>query len=145
MRIESSGPLANLSHAVQRQSSPAGPEEVREGLRVSLSDLARGMSAKASSNQDIDDSDLPESIKQLLKMIRELKAQIADKRAEVEALMAERGLSPEAKRLKLEALQTELATLSGALASANANLLKLMHENNLSSGQMQSAASLAMG
>ncbi|HEX5843029.1 MAG TPA: hypothetical protein VFY62_11150 [Pseudomonas sp.] len=145
MRIESSGPLANLSRAVQRQSSPAGPEAVREGLRVSLSDLARGMSAKASSNQDIDDSDLPESIKQLLKMIRELKAQIADKRAEVEALMAAQGLSPEAKRLKLEALQTELATLSGALASANANLLKLMHENNLSSGQMQSAASLAMG
>lgn len=147
MRIESGGPLSNLVQGLQRQNTAAErtPEEVREGLRVSLSELGRNLSAKAEGkNQDIDESGLPESIRQLLKMIRELKAQIAAKQAELKALMADQGLDPEARRQQVEALQSELATLNGALASANANLIKLMRELKLSDEQMQQSAMLAM-
>jgi Sec-independent protein translocase protein TatA len=146
MRIESGAPLANLVRGVQRQNSAGerSPEEVREGLRISLSELGRNLSAKAGKNQDIDDSGLPDSIKQLLKMIRELKAQIAEKQAQIEALMSDQSLDAEAKRQQLEGLQTELASLNSALASANANLIKLMRDNGLSDEQMMTAASLAM-
>ncbi|SDP22855.1 hypothetical protein [Ectopseudomonas guguanensis] len=146
MRIQSGGPLSNLAQGVQRQFSAVerSPEEVREGLRVSLSELGRSMSAKPDRNEDIDKSELPQAIKDLLKMIRELRAQIAEKQAQIDALMRDQGLDPEAKRLQLESLQTELASLNGALASANANLVKLMRENGLSSEQMQAATTLAM-
>ncbi|WP_457787174.1 hypothetical protein [Pseudomonas sp. PL-6] len=146
MRIESGAPLANLVRGVQRQNSAGerSPEGGREGLRISLSELGRSLSAKAGKNQDIDDSGLPDSIKQLLKMIRELKAQIAEKQAQIEALMSDQSLDAEAKRQQLEGLQTELASLNSALASANANLIKLMRDNGLSDEQMMTAASLAM-
>ncbi|MBA4245496.1 MAG: hypothetical protein C0452_16370 [Pseudomonas sp.] len=146
MRIDSGGPLGNLVQAMQRQNTAAerSPEEVREGLRVSLSELGKSMAEKAERNRDIDDSDLPKAIKDLLKMIRELRAQIAEKQAQIDAVMRDQSLAPEARRLQLESLQTELASLNGALASANANLVNLMRENGLSPEQMQTAASLAM-
>ena len=45
MRIPSSGPLNNLVQGVQRQFTAVewSPEEVREGLRVSLSELGKSM------------------------------------------------------------------------------------------------------
>lgn len=147
MRIQSTGPLNNLVEGVQRQFNAVErtPEQVREGLRVSLSELGKSMSAKPDENEDIDGSDLPQAIKDLLKMIRELRAQIVEKQAQVEAIMSDQNLDPETKRQQLEALQTELASLNSALTAANANLIKLMRENGLSSEQMQSAATLAMG
>lgn len=146
MRISSSGPLNNLVQGVQRQLTAVEktPEEVREGLRVSLSELGKSMSAKPDKNEDIDNSDLPKAIKDLLKMIRELRAQIAEKQAQIDAIMSDQSLDAEAKRQQIEGLQTELASLNSALTTANANLIKLMRENGLSSEQMQAATTLAM-
>lgn len=148
MRIEPSGYVANLAQSLERRNTAAEttPEEMKESIKVSLSELGRKLSGKAEEkNKDIDDSDLPAAIKQLLKMIRELKAQIAEKQAELQALASDPSLDEDARRLKAEALQTELSTLNGALSSANANLIKLMREQGLSPEQMQTAASLAMG
>ncbi|CAM3800044.1 hypothetical protein [Ectopseudomonas alcaliphila] len=146
MRISSSGPLNNLVQGVQRQLTAVEktPEEMREGLRVSLSELGKSMSAKPDKNEDIDNSDLPKAIKDLLKMIRELRAQIAEKQAQIDAIMSDQSLDAEAKRQQIEGLQTELASLNSALTTANANLIKLMRENGLSSEQMQAATTLAM-
>lgn len=146
MRIPSSGPLSNLAQSVQRQFTAVepSPEEVREGLRVSLSELGKSMSAKPDKNEDIDKSELPQAIKDLLKMIRELRAQIAEKQAQIDAIMSDQSLDAEAKRQQIEGLQSELASLNSALTTANANLIKLMRENGLSSEQMQAATALAM-
>lgn len=146
MRIQSSGPLSNLAQGVQRQltAEQRSPEQVREGLRVSLSELGKSMSAKPDKNEDIDKSELPQAIKDLLKMIRELRAQIAEKQAQIDEIMSDQSLDAEAKRQQVEGLQTELASLNSALTAANANLVKLMRENGLSSEQMQAATTLAM-
>ena len=146
MRIASLGSLNNLAQGVQRQFSTAerNPQEIREGLRVSLSELGKGMSSKAEKHEDIDDSDLPQAIRDLLKMIRELRAQIVEKQAQIEAIMSDQRLDAEGKRQQLEGLQTELASLNSALTSANAQLIKLMRDNGLSSEQMQAASLLAM-
>ncbi|WP_161865375.1 hypothetical protein [Pseudomonas yangonensis] len=146
MRIPSSGPLSNLAQSVQRQFTAVepSPEEVREGLRVSLSELGKSMSVKPDKNEDIDKSELPQAIKDLLKMIRELRAQIAEKQAQIDAIMSDQSLDAEAKRQQIEGLQSELASLNSALTTANANLIKLMRENGLSSEQMQAATALAM-
>ena len=146
MRIQSGGPLSNLAQGVQRQLTAVepSPEQAREGLRVSLSELGKSMSAKPDRNEDIDKRELPQAIKDLLKMIRELRAQIAEKQAQIDAIMSDQSLDAEAKRQQVEGLQTELASLNSALTTANANLVKLMRENGLSSEQMQAASTLAM-
>lgn len=148
MRIESGGYVANIAQSLERRNTAAevSPQELKESIRVSLSEIGRTLSGKAEEkNKDIDEADLPESIKRLLKMIRELKAEIAQKMAELQEIMADDSLDAEAKRLRVEALQSELGSLNSALTSANANLVKLMREQGLSPEQMQTAASLAMG
>ncbi|MGL4318313.1 MAG: hypothetical protein ACRCTL_17080 [Pseudomonas sp.] len=148
LRVDTAAVIDRLGLGVQRQAERAGGEEpdageVMAGLRVSLSELGR--TRAAAKNDDIDESGLPDSVKEILKLIRALKQQIAEKQDELKALMAEPGLDPETRRLRVEALQTELAGLQGALSAASANLIKVMREAGLSGEQMQTAAKLAMG
>jgi len=125
-------------------SSETDQQALRDSLRVTLSELGKARSAAAQKNRDIDESSLPDVLKDLLKMIRELKAQIEAKKAELKELMSDQSLDPETKRMKIEALQGELASLQGALSSANATLIKTMREQDLSDQQMQEVASLVM-
>lgn len=148
LRIDVGGLTERLSLSIQRQvarerGETPSAEAVADGLRVSLSELGRGRSS--AKNEDIDESNLPDSVKELLRLIRALKQQIAEKKAELEAVLAEPGLDPEARQLRVEALRSELASLQGALSSASANLLKTMREAGLSEEQMQTAAGLALG
>lgn len=147
LRIDTTALIERLGQGVQRQTARARGEEpeageVQAGLRVSLSELGRTQAA--AKNDDIDESNLPDAIKEILKTIRALKQQIAEKKAELEALMADPGLDADTRRLRAEALQMELSSLQSALSAASANLLKVMRESALSSEQMQTAASLAM-
>lgn len=153
MRLESTHLSTRMNLALERRSAAtegvaASSEEekqaLRDSLRVSLSELGKARSAAAQKNKDIDESSLPDVLKDILKMIRELKAQIAAKKAELEEVMSDQSLDPEAKRIKIEMLRGELASLQGALSSANATLIKVMREQNLSDQQMQEVSSLLM-
>ncbi|GIZ13536.1 twin-arginine translocase TatA/TatE family subunit [Pseudomonas sp. NCCP-436] len=146
MRIELSGTLNSLAQSLQRQNTavPSAPHEVRDGVRLTLSELGRRLSASAASNEDIDNSDLPQAIRDLLKMIRELRQQIAEVKVEIEALMSCLDLEPDSRQRQLEALRDELGALNRALTAANANLLRLMKDNQLSDSQMMTAATLAL-
>lgn len=154
MRIEAGNLTERLAASVPRpvvrsaatgneDGETATPNKVQEGVRVTLSELGRARSTE--ENKDIDESDLPDTIKDLLKMIRALKQQLAAKQAELEALMADQNLDAESRKTKTEALQTEINSLQGALSSANANLVKAMRDAGLSPEQMQVAGSLALG
>jgi Sec-independent protein translocase protein TatA len=153
MRLESTQLSTRMNLALERKSaaaegvvasSEADQQALRDSLRVSLSELGKARSAAAQKNSDIDESSLPDVLKDLLKRIRELKEQIEAKKAELEEVMQDQSLDPEAKRIKIEALQGELAALQGALSSANATLLKATREQDLSDQQMQEVASLIM-
>ncbi len=149
MRVESTSMIGRLGLALERKSAAAEGAEpddqaLRDSLRVSLSELGKARSAAAQKNQDIDDSSLPDVVKDLLKRIRELKEQIEAKKEELKAVTSDQSLDPEAKRLKIETLQAELASLQGALSSANATLLKVMRDQNLSDQQMQEVAGLIL-
>lgn len=151
MRVELTSMIGRLGLAVERKNATAdgvdGVEKddqaLRDSLRVSLSELGKARSA-AQKNQDIDDSSLPDLIKDLLKRIRALKEQIEAKKEELNAVMSDQSLDPEAKRLKIETLQSELASLQGALSSAHATLLKALREQGLTDQQMQELSSLLM-
>ena len=158
MRVELTSMIGRLGLAVERKSATAdgldgldgldGGEKddqaLRDSLRVSLSELGKARSAAAQKNQDIDESGLPDLIKDLLKRIRALKEQIEAKKEELNAVMSDPSLDPEAKRLKIEILQGELASLQEALSSAHATLLKVLPKLGLTDQQMQEVSSLLM-
>lgn len=118
----------------------AGPDP--EGIRVTLSELGKSKSGASQRKSAIDESNLPELIKQILKTIRELKLQLDQKLAELQAVMGDGALAPEEKQSRLQALQSELATLSGALSSAYSSLSKAMRDMQLSDTDIQTALSL---
>ncbi|MBD2837485.1 hypothetical protein ID144_10580 [Pseudomonas sp. JM0905a] len=138
MRLDTNSMISNVAEAVRRQvarreGEPVDAHAVRQGIRVSLSDLGRP--SKPQKNEDIDKSSLPDGIKELLKMIRELKAQIAERRAELEAIASDQSLDDETRTQRMEGLRNQLASLQSALSSANLNLAKLVRESDLSDEQ----------
>ncbi|MBD9484232.1 hypothetical protein IB229_14700 [Pseudomonas sp. PDM14] len=153
MRIDAGHLTERLAASVQRPAARNAADSVesgentvtgsvQEGVRVTLSELGRARSTE--KNKDIDDSDLPDTVKDLLKMIRSLKQQLAAKQAELDALMAAQNLD-DSRRTKTEALQTEINSLQSALTGANASLIKAMRDAGLSPEQMQTAGTLALG
>jgi Sec-independent protein translocase protein TatA len=110
---------------------------------VSLSELGKAKSKQAEENKDIDDSNLPDIIKQMLKTIRDLKQQIAEKQAEIDKAKQD-GLQSEQQQEKLKLLQTELSMLNSALSSAQQSLNKAMQQQELSDEQIQTALSLML-
>lgn len=120
----------------QSAAASAGKGEAAPGVNVSLSDVGLARSREAENkNADIDKSDLPDEVKQLLKMIRELKAQLAEKMAELQALMAQGDMEDDAQQAKVRAMQTEVGSISGALSTANAQLAQVMRDQKLTGEQ----------
>lgn len=130
--------IAAKGAGVQAEKAPPAT-----GVQVTLSDIGLKISAggtQKSSNSDIDDSSLPDSVKNLLKMIRKLQQQLAEKRAELQAVMSDKRMRPEQLQARLSALQSEIASLSAGLISANGALTKALKD--LSSDQVMDVAKL---
>ncbi|QJI30215.1 hypothetical protein HKK55_16385 [Pseudomonas sp. ADAK18] len=124
-------------------ATPATETKVAEGVVVKISQA--GMQAADESkgaNSDIEESGLPDNIQQLLKMIREIKKQIADQLAQMAAIMADKSLTPEQVLEKTGNAQTALGTLQAGLITAETALGKSMKD--LSPDLALKAASLAM-
>ncbi|KRP75238.1 MULTISPECIES: hypothetical protein [Pseudomonas] len=118
-------------------------DEAKPAVSVTISGAAmKAAEAEKTSNSDIDESGLADNVKNLLKMIREIKKQIAEKQAEMAAVMADRSLSPEQARARLSGLQSALSALQASLTSAQASLTKAMKD--MSAGDAAKAATLAM-
>lgn len=116
-----------------------------EGVKVSLSGASIEKSAGVGGeNSDIDDSGLPENIQQLLKMIRKLQKQIAEKKALIEAVMADKRLSNEEKIIKTAALRGAIAALNTGLITANLALSKVVGQSGLTADQNMKVGSLLM-
>lgn len=106
-------------------------------ITVSLSPLGKELSltsqqaSKIERDKDIDDSSLPDGIKEILKRIRDLKEQIQQKLMELQRIQANDKLSEAQKKQELERVQAELTSLNGALSSAHAMLNKVMDDIEL--------------
>jgi multidrug resistance efflux pump len=125
------------------EAKVSAPDEAKPGVSVTISGAAmKAAAAQKTSNSDIDDSGLAENVKNLLKMIREIKKQIAEKQAEMAAVMADKNLSPEQARARLSGLQSALSGLQASLTSAQASLSKAMKD--MSAGDAIKASGLAM-
>jgi len=125
------------------------PGAARDGqatdVRVALSHTGRILAgSEPGKTADIDDSNLPDYIKEALKRIRELRAKLQEKLQELHAAMADTRLSKDQRQARVQSLQSEVATLSGALTDATAALPKLLRDASLSPEQMMTASLLVM-
>ncbi len=120
--------------------------------KSSISDLGRAlaeMSTKTSASasrrhQDIDDSDLPDAVKNLLRMIRDLRERLAELARELQAVQTDEGMDPELRRARLLRIRAQMGTLNGALVAATQKLSSLMREMKLDKSQQMTAAQLAL-
>lgn len=133
----------SLDNAREAGSTEEATPTLVEGVKVSLSGASIEKSASVGGeNSDIDDSGLPENIQQLLKMIRKLQKQIAEKKALIEAVMTDKRLSNEEKINKLAALRGAIAALNTGLITANLALSKVVGQSGLTSDQNLKVGSL---
>ncbi|RMT90892.1 hypothetical protein ALP39_01661 [Pseudomonas marginalis pv. marginalis] len=130
---------AAVPEAEESSSTPAATE----GVKVSISpDGFKAAGAVKSANADIDDSGLDDNVKQVLKMIRQLKQQIAEKMAELQAIAADKSLTPEQVQAKTANVQGAISSLQAGLMTAQISLAKAM--KTMSADQALKAASLSM-
>ncbi|MCP1615751.1 hypothetical protein FBY21_0359 [Pseudomonas sp. SLBN-26] len=161
MRIDISGWPFSSQHATTLRSAkaeggqdPAQTEEAKaagsataaeqSGVKVSLSKEGVARSEGTGKNDDIDESGLPDVIKQILKMIRRLREQVQEKQKELQEVATDSSLDEETRKLRQQQLRGELASLNSALTTALVNLRKAMKESKLSDEQSVKAMSLAM-
>ncbi len=130
--------------AVKAQAAaPAAETKGVEGVTVTISGAAfKAVAVASKANSDIDDSGLDDSVKQILKMIRKLKQQIAEKMAELQAVANDNSLTPEQARVKTNNIQGAISALQAGLMTSQGSLLKAM--KSLSADGALKAASLAM-
>jgi hypothetical protein len=112
------------------------------GIHVDLSPLGLQKSKKAERDKDIDESELPDSVKQSLKAIRDKQEELEKKQQELQQLMSNSSMPPEEKQEKVKALQAEVSTLSRGVVDAKNNLVSSMQDQGLTEQQIQTAMAL---
>lgn len=142
-------PLASLPPrpGVKVDISEEGERLLRIEMPAPLKPQAPGAAKSSQSEsryEDIDDSELPDQIKAILRHIRDLKLRLQEIQNELARVMSDRKLSEEQRELKAASLRAEMSAISGGLVLANRKLLDAMREMDLGSEEMQKAATLAM-
>jgi len=112
-------------------------------VSVTLSAVGVSKAARQSNNKDIEESGLPPTIQQTLKMIRELKKQLAEKIAELQALVNDKDLPAQQRQARMAALQSAINAINAALLVATNSLGQAMKDQNLSPEQVIQAGALA--
>lgn len=99
-------------------------------------------SKNTGRDKDIDESELPDDVKNSLKAIRNQQEELEEKRVELQKLMNNNSMPAEEKEQKMKQLQAEIGNLVRAVADAKSQLLSSMQEQGLSDQQIQKAMML---
>lgn len=142
-----------LTTDVSRVSSPEskthgqmiGAESVRISISAeALNAAAKHQKTKENKHADIENSDLPKPMQDLLKRIRELREQLVQKQQELQKVVADQHMAEHQKEQLAVRLRAEIAALSGAMVSAMQKLDELLDSKNVSDDQRKTAGFLLM-
>lgn len=129
---KNTNPSATETAEVTSRIPPAQEEKPTLDIQVSLSEEGLYKSAEADKNKDIDESNLPEVIKDLMKRIRELKEQLQELSQKLQEVAYNSELTDEEKEMQLKLIQTEISSVDKALRDAMNNLNQAMRDLELS-------------
>ncbi|MCA1931354.1 hypothetical protein [Rheinheimera sp.] len=135
---------AQVSAAAENNASNQEKDNSKAqlGIHVDLSPLGLQKSKNAERDKDIDESELPDNVKQALKAIRDKQEELEKKQQELQQLMSNSAMPAEEKQEKLKALQAEISTLSRGLLDSKNNLISSMQDQGLTEQQIQTAMAL---
>ncbi|WP_011300626.1 hypothetical protein [Cupriavidus necator] len=103
----------------------------------------RGAKETASKDSDIDNSNLPDNVKKLIKRMRELREKLEQKAQELQELSHSTAGSPEQRRMRMEALRAEVGALTAAMNKVGADLAQATRK--FTSDEKKVVGSLVMG
>lgn len=124
------------------QQNVSAADQVRQGIEVLLSPDAQKAAKKGDKNADIDATNLPDRIKEQLKLIRSIQERIAKRMQDMQAFMSDRSLSPRAREGKLRQLQMEIMAMTSSLIQATNQLNQAMQQLHLSLADQTLAGTL---
>ncbi|MCV4188370.1 hypothetical protein [Pseudomonas aeruginosa] len=126
-RSASDARAARTGTAEQAENPAAGTEAADQHVRLSQAgrELAATMGAPVEEDEDI-----PQELRPMVKMIRELKKKIEEKLRELREAM--RSSDPGTKEARVPALQKELQQLNSALQTATAAMASAIKEMGIS-------------
>ena len=127
------GPPADLgSDGTSRATGAAGDTpgiatsrpstEVRISMSASTLGARRTAKEAAPKDSDIDNSNLPDNVKNLLKRMRELREKLEEKVQQLQELSHSTEGTPEQRRMRIEALNSEVSALTAAMSKLSADL-----------------------
>ena len=135
---------ANAGDAANAAGDTARPSaEVRISLSGSALASGHATGKAAAKDSDIDNSNLPDTVKKLVKRLRELREKLEQKVQELQALSNSKTGNAEQRRMRIEALRTEVGALTSAMNSVSADLAEATRK--FSSDQKAAVAGLIMG
>ncbi|NYT65275.1 hypothetical protein H0A58_04740 [Alcaligenaceae bacterium] len=149
--LEMLTPVVHPTAAFTQAERQADPDKTHatppSSTRVSISAPGQTLSKAGGTNnryQDIDDSDLPDVIKHLLRMIRDLRQALNKLAQELQQIQADSSISAEAKRTRLLQVQAQMSAVNGSLMQATQKLASMIRDSNLDSAQQMTAGHLAL-
>ncbi|HCU2032392.1 TPA: hypothetical protein OUI23_004075 [Pseudomonas aeruginosa] len=128
-RSASDARAARTGTAEQAENPAAGTEVEVADQHVRLSQAGRELAATMGAPVE-EDEDIPQELRPMVKMIRELKKKIEEKLRELREAM--RSSDPGTKEARVPALQKELQQLNSALQTATAAMASAIKEMGIS-------------
>ena len=126
IRVPTAPTVSSVKSATAVEEAVGAAASASEGIKVTISPDAFKAAEVESANADIDESGLDDNIKHMLKAIRKLKQQIAEKLAELQAVAIDQSLTPEERQAKVASLQTAISALQAGLITTQTSLAKAM-------------------
>jgi len=121
--------------------SPASASVTSATTKVHISKEGKEK-LEGEKNADIDQSGLPEDVKEVLKNIRKLQEKIAEKNQELMELLGDKTLDEDEMKRERELLTTTIRAMQSALSVASNALNDAMSSHNLSSDSRSQAKGL---
>lgn len=117
--------------------------DVHISMSGSALSATRSTKEAASKDSDIDNSNLPDNVKKLIKRMRELREKLEQKAQELQELSHSTAGSPEQRRMRIEALRAEVGALTAAMSKVGADLAQATRQ--FTSDEQKLVGSLVMG
>jgi seryl-tRNA synthetase len=105
------------------------PVDASQKAHVDLSEAGRGAAGTTAAPEEASTDELSEKIKEISKRIAKLREELQEQMAELQAVMRDRALSEEQRKVKAQGIQAKIGSTTAALMTANAQLLALVAES----------------
>ncbi|MCI8209965.1 hypothetical protein AUC61_10510 [Pseudomonas sp. S25] len=125
------------------QSAATIPTSQSAEVSLSAAGLARA-ALSGSTNTDIKQSGLPDSVQKILNSVRDSQKRLAQSNSELQATLNDKSLNPDMRQAKAAALQTVSAIYQRQISTSASDLSSVMNALQLKSADKAKASMLML-